>query len=109
MGKWPRCLKQGRYVNDYARWSHLGHCTTEIYAISENSDSAAIINLSYCFVFSQDMKPSVFKRAQSSLKSFSLRVKREQSSCRGGLELRTKKMCSLVTVLSGSETITSTC
>lgn len=42
MGKWP---KQGRYVTDYTGWSHLGHYTTEIYAISEYSDSAAIINL----------------------------------------------------------------
>ncbi|XP_015243994.1 PREDICTED: tumor necrosis factor ligand superfamily member 13B-like [Cyprinodon variegatus] len=31
---------------------------------------------------SEDMKQSVFQRAQSSLKSFSGRVKREQSSCR---------------------------
>ncbi|MED6236700.1 hypothetical protein ATANTOWER_012999 [Ataeniobius toweri] len=30
----------------------------------------------------EDMKQSVFQRAQSSLKSFSRRVKREQSSCR---------------------------
>lgn len=58
MGKWPRCLKQGRYVNDYVGWSHLGQCTTEIYAISEYSDSTAIINflLMLCFLLGHKAK-----------------------------------------------------
>lgn len=58
MGKWPRCLKQGRYVTDYVGWSHLGQCTTEIYAISECSDSAAIINflLMLCFLLGHKAK-----------------------------------------------------
>ncbi len=58
MGKWPRCLKQGRYVTDYVGWSHLGQCTTEIYAISEYSDKAAIINflLMLCFLVGHKAK-----------------------------------------------------
>lgn len=58
MGNWPRCLKQGRYVNDYALWRHLGHCTTEIYTISEYSDSAAIINFlsMLCFLPGHEAK-----------------------------------------------------
>ena len=56
MGKRPRSLKQVRYVTDYAGWNHLGHCTTEIYAIS--SDSAAIINflLMLCFLIGHKAK-----------------------------------------------------
>lgn len=58
MGKRPRCLKQVRYVTDYAGWSHLGQRTTEIYAISEYSDSAAIINflLMLCFLSGRKAK-----------------------------------------------------
>lgn len=63
MGEWPRCLKQGRYVTDYAGWSHLGHCTTEIYAISEYSDSTAIINLLLMLCFLLGHKAKYFAKS----------------------------------------------
>uniref|UniRef100_A0A8C9ZDJ9 THD domain-containing protein n=1 Tax=Sander lucioperca TaxID=283035 RepID=A0A8C9ZDJ9_SANLU len=40
----------------------------------------------------EDIKQSTLRKAQSSLKVFSRRVKREQGSCRGGLELRTENV-----------------
>uniref|UniRef100_A0A3Q1GFC9 Tumor necrosis factor ligand superfamily member 13B-like n=1 Tax=Acanthochromis polyacanthus TaxID=80966 RepID=A0A3Q1GFC9_9TELE len=41
---------------------------------------------------SKTREPSVFQKAQSSLKISSRRVKREQNSCRGGLQLRTENV-----------------